>query len=223
MARRILGFSPLMRHVHSQPWDRIPGDLFLPIDLDLHLWTVLFIALFTAVLFTAWNSVFPSYVEQILWRTASVFMIVFNVYAFVSLSPAKMAIMPIKRPFEKSLLEQKYDQIALNKPFAKRLDPVINQVFQTPQDIVTVGQERPPHGTSAKEVIRTVYQKLYYFAENKDPRLGVNRLWVTSLAILCLAYVVVRGYIFVEDLAGLRSLPSDAYDMPDWLAIIPHL
>ncbi|KAK4140507.1 uncharacterized protein C8A04DRAFT_39878 [Dichotomopilus funicola] len=231
MARRILGFSPLMRHVHSQPWDRIPGDLFLPMDLDLHLWAVLLIAIFTSVPFMAWNSVFPSSIEQILWRTASVFMIVFNVYAFVSLSPAKMAIMPIKRPFEKSLLEKKYDQLAANKRFAQRLDPVLNQVFE-PQEVI-VGQEKHqqgiivvearPHRSSPKEVMKTVYRKLYYFAENKDPRLAVNRLWVACLGILCLAYVVVRGYIFAEDLAGLRSLPSNAYDMPDWLAIIPHL
>ena len=41
--------------------------------------------------------------------------------------------------------------------------------------------------------------------------------------IVCLAFVLARGYLVVESFITLADLPAGVYDVPNWSAYFPHL
>lgn len=61
------------------------------------------------------------------------------------------------------------------------------------------------------------------FAAGSYSGLRVSRIFLVPITILCVCYCLARGYILVEDIVGLRTLPKSAYDTVEWSKYIPHL
>jgi hypothetical protein len=57
---------------------------------------------------------------------------------------------------------------------------------------------------------------------SKDPRLDLPLLALGPISVLCALYCLSRGYILVEDFAGLRSLPKSAFETVEWEVYFPH-
>jgi hypothetical protein len=58
---------------------------------------------------------------------------------------------------------------------------------------------------------------------DKDPNLDVPIRLIMPVTFFCIFYCLFRGYILVEDIIGLRSLPESAFATVDWSKYIPHL
>ena len=65
--------------------------------------------------------------------------------------------------------------------------------------------------------------KLRNNSPDKDPQLEVSLRFFIPCLILCFLYCLFRAYILIEDIIGLRNLPSSAYDSVDWSRYVPHI
>jgi hypothetical protein len=138
-----------------------------------------------------WNFHFPTQVERILWRVASVFNLAFGViggsivWYWLELAP------PHKRK---------------------------TQDF--PEDTSGVKEK----GLKKWKKFGSKFAaKLRNNSPDKDPQLEVPLRFFMPCLILCFFYCIFRAYILIEDIIGLRSLPSSAYSSVDWSRYIPHI
>lgn len=70
---------------------------------------------------------------------------------------------------------------------------------------------------------RTVAARLRNISSPLDPELDVPLTLLFPVSLLCALYCVCRMYIFVEDLIGLRSVPTSAFETVEWANYIPHI
>ena len=56
-----------------------------------------------------------------------------------------------------------------------------------------------------------------------DPALVVPLRALIPATVFCALYSISRAYVLVEDVVGLRKLPSSAFDTVDWSLYIPHV
>lgn len=71
--------------------------------------------------------------------------------------------------------------------------------------------------------IKWVMKRLQNNSPCKDPALNVPlRSLLITMPIMAM-YVVCRGYILVEDIIGLRELPTSAFHNVDWTRYLPHI
>lgn len=230
---RKIAFSPFTRRVHSRPWNRVPGDMFQWMDLDLGLVAGAFIVAFASIFFIAWNSEFPTRFEQLAWRAASIYMMTYGVVGCLWMGFWEWIVLPRRRlaeGHEMSLLErahlprpgQYFGGMFLLRNKASYREPT----FQDTEDGSTQ-QHTLPHQPiilpSFVNRARRFLSKTHNISPDKDPHLDIPIGFLLGTTVLCAFYVVFRMYILVEDLVGLRSLPSNAYDTVDWLSFIPHI
>ncbi|KAK3904899.1 hypothetical protein C8A05DRAFT_42099 [Staphylotrichum tortipilum] len=225
---RKVAFSPFTRRVHSRPWNRVPGDTFQWMDLDLAIVAGAFIYAFASIFFIAWNSEFPTRFEQLAWRTASIYMFTYGGVGILWIGIWEWILLPQKRLTEghaMSLLERS----RLPRPghfFGERFRLASYQEppFQHTGDGSTHSLRRQPTILpSFVDRARRFLSKTHNISPDKDPHLDTPIGFLFGTTVLCAFYVVFRMYILVEDLVGLRSLPSNAYDTVEWLSFIPHI
>ena len=65
--------------------------------------------------------------------------------------------------------------------------------------------------------------KLRNNSPDNDPQLEMPLRFFMPCIVLCAFYCIFRAYILVEDIIGLRSLPSSAYESVDWSRYLPHV
>ena len=230
---RKIAFSPFTRRVHSRPWNRVPGDMFQWMDLDLGLVAGAFIVAFASIFFIAWNSEFPTRFEQLAWRAASIYMMTYGVVGCLWMGFWEWIVLPRRRlaeGHEMSLLErahlprpgQYFGGMFLLRNKASYREPT----FQDTEDGSTQQHTLPHQPTILPNFVnraRRFLSKTHNISPDKDPHLDIPIGFLLGTTVLCAFYVVFRMYILVEDLVGLRSLPSNAYDTVDWLSFIPHI
>ena len=139
-----------------------PHDGLLRTTGGLVVGTILWISsiAFSAVYIAAWNADFPTYIEQILWRSSALYI------AFSGLFWAFLHI----------------------------LAEISGWVWWTWYDVMS--------GKASKSVMITV----------------------TILCTICgIMYLFGRGFLLVEALLCLRSLPVAAYLVPQWTLGVPHV
>lgn len=77
-----------------------------------------------------------------------------------------------------------------------------------------------PTGTRRAEDLAKSLRNIH---PSRDPRLDIPVRALIPVSILCALYCIFRGYILVEDIVGLRSLPDSAYQTVEWSVYVPHL
>ncbi|KAL2165952.1 hypothetical protein VTG60DRAFT_3572 [Thermothelomyces hinnuleus] len=221
LLRKIIRFSPFTRRVRTKPWDRIPGDMFLLMDFDLQIAAGAFITVFSNIFFIAWNAHFPTYFEQLAWRAASLYMIFFGISGCLWMGMWVWVYVPRIRHAEGpelSLFEGSLEVKFLNLHRAPYRDPSLPQFRQA-------SAKRPTWIRNLLGVLDGVGQfltKTHNISPDKDPCLNAPVGFVIGNTVLWVLYVVFRGYILIEDLVWLRSLPSDAYLTVEWLSFLPY-
>lgn len=56
----------------------------------------------------------------------------------------------------------------------------------------------------------------------QNPQLGIPLRALIPVSFLCALYCLARGYILVEDVIGLRSMPPSAFQTVEWSVYVPH-
>ncbi|KAL2144735.1 hypothetical protein VTI28DRAFT_8581 [Corynascus sepedonium] len=222
LLRKIIGFSPFIRRVYKKPWDRIPGDMFLLMDFDLQLVAAGFIAVFSAIFVIAWNSHFPTLFEQMAWRAASLYMMLYGVigclwmgmWVWVFFPRIRYAEGPALSLFERGLHIEfpGLHRTLYREPCLPRIEPTRHKHQKQTRSLLRILDEAG-----------RVLTKTYNISPDKDPHLNIPAGFMIGNTVLCLLYLVFRAYILIEDLVGLRSLPSDAYKTVEWLSFLPHV
>ena len=207
--------------------------MFQWMDLDLSLVAVAFIVSFASIFFIAWNSEFPTRFEQLAWRAASIYMMTYGVVGIVWIAIWEWIVLPQKRlaeGHEMSLLER--SRLPLPGHFFGGRFPLWNEVsyresiFQHIGDGSTQQHSLPLQPTILPSFVnraRRFLSETHNVSPDKDPHLDAPIGLLLGTTVLCGLYVVFRMYILAEDVVGLRSLPSNAYDTVDWLSFIPHI
>ncbi|KAI5460826.1 hypothetical protein BGZ63DRAFT_414924 [Mariannaea sp. PMI_226] len=223
LARRIL-FSPFSRRVKTVPWDRIPGDSFLRMDLIFEFIGGVFVFLFGAVFFLSWNSEFPSATERLLWRMASIYMMTYSIVGSVWMWFSLSVFIPRSRAarnLEKSIVEESLPPHVLLR-LHSRLQEQLDSRTQPLGKHAEIARQMTGYVMESKGVL-AFFSKSHNISRDKDPRMAVPVGYLVFTSLLCGLYLVFRGYILVEDVVGLRSLPPSAYESVDWLVFLPHI
>jgi hypothetical protein len=69
---------------------------------------------------------------------------------------------------------------------------------------------------------RSVAEKLRNISIPLDPELKVHLLVLIPMTIGLAIYCIMRLYVLVEDIIGLRNLPPSAFKTVEWTKYIPH-
>ena len=93
------------RKITNKPWDRIPHVNFRNGNLRADLFAGIFTTIFGATFVLGWAFHFPSRIEEILWRSASVYMLVFCIIGMCQFAAYKYLPLFNKRISPKADLE----------------------------------------------------------------------------------------------------------------------
>ena len=177
-----------------KPYDHIPSDYWpSPRLMRLEVPTGLIILVFAASFLVGWNFSFPTPSERMIWRVASVFNLG---YGFVGILIVWAWIEMAPRHKNESINEH-----------------LSENTYKVRE------KEQKKWRTLASRFVA----KLRNVSPEKDPQLEVPLRFFIPCTFLCAFYCIFRAYILVEDVIGLRSLPSSAYESVDWSRYIPHL
>jgi hypothetical protein len=187
-------YIPLFsRPVKNRPHDRIPSDNWLPTGFAIEVFSGVFIIASSATFACAWNFHFPSEVERILWRAASVLNLAFAVvgggYTW-------------------------YWHHALQQRRKKSNLPTNNETETTKTQV-------QQNGRSGSRV-DTVAARLRNVSPDHYPHQEIPLRILVPVTFLCALYCLFRLYILVEDFIGLRSVPASVYQSIQWSDFIPH-
>ena len=187
-----------LRWKTTRPIDRLPDVIWPKMPLYMEVLAALPIGAYGAIFVAGWNVEFPTSIELLLWRVASIAVFGYScagcLLAFIG-----------------------------NETYFRKLN--VKEVENRSHTSEKLGQA--DHPASKRKTCRTwLSQRLDGIRNNspaEDPMLYIPlKFWFPSTA-LCVIYCVVRLYILVEDLVSLRSLPASAYTLVDWTRYLPHL
>lgn len=182
------------RPIRSRPHNRNKSDKFLRTELSSELFACFIIILFGSTFLCAWNFHFPTTVERIIWRCASIYFMFFVVvggsYTWI---------------WHHKLLD-KYETARLPSAHTTPDDPPKFEGFKHRAGLLL-------------SKMRKVFLWSTQEARNPSRPLGL----LLPVSFFCAFYCIFRAYIFVADFISLRSLPSSAYSTVDWSQYIPHV
>lgn len=188
-----LGIRAFSRPNHKRPIDRIPNDNWPAVTGWAWLLCVGLTACYCSLFVCGWNFEFPSLVEHVFWKVASLGTLGLVLMGFVL-----------------ELYGLRNGKLDVDLWMEKR-------------------QRLPQYhnGRSHDAGQRTWLGKVVGFMRNnspdKDPAFNKDLHVHTLLMLLCAVYTIFRGYILVEDVIGLRSLPASAFETIEWSQYLPHI
>ena len=176
-------FSLVSRPITARPWDRFPSDMWLYPDARFHPLASLILIGFSFVFTLAWNFHFPTYTEQLLWRTCSVYHTCFTI--FVGL----YYLAETREKKKTSVRAREATQIKDAEAQTKRRYAVYRR------------------GKAVLAWIRTWRN----MSPEQDPEMEVPLRIMVPVTITVLLYVLCRLYIYFDDFFALRQQPAGVY------------
>ena len=172
----------------------ISSDDFPPLTFNAELYGFILALLYMSILIGGWNFHFPTNTEKVLWRIASMLIL-------VGFTPACVASVLFDYMF---FGRSKYSR---RNPGAT--DLILDYIWKT----LKLKPLIPISYTADLE--KTLIEKpwLVYL-----PGLALKVMMVYSAA-----YSVIRAYILVEDFIGLRELPESAFETVVWTEYLPKI
>lgn len=180
-----------------RPLDRIPNDNFPPLPPMSMLCLFFFQTAYAGVQIVAWNFIFPTHTERLMWRISTLIITgaiigcwITNQYAFHIL-PALRGRLGAKRS------PKEFEKLASHSSW--------------------IGTTR--HAKHA----RSLGDRFRKFGNRYDIVSEVPLKAIMPITFVSFFYCWARGYLFAENFAALRALPPSAYDTVDWNQFLPHL
>ena len=193
----ILRQMGLFPNFHAdRPVQRISSfDFPAPSSTTSLLGILCFAACYWASFFWAWGFNFPTKTEKILWQTAASLQVCLGVIA---------------GGFEIYCWERHIDCQQI-------LDPSATSTTEG----VDAERSSRIHNRHARRSIRSIWNMPCNNSISKHPSLNIPLRSLVVTTPICAAYVLLRCFLLVEDVIGLRSLPNSAYQDVDWARFWP--
>ncbi|OCK82516.1 hypothetical protein K432DRAFT_348859 [Lepidopterella palustris CBS 459.81] len=197
LKRMRIDFRPQVR-----PVNRRSNDEFHEIS-GFSLVTLFFFQItYAGILLAGWNFWFPTHIEHVLWRIATV-MIMGSICSYWIIETIVFRILPAL----KSRLSGQFTGIASGND-----------------------QERPGRfsqwtGQGSSRVAkkaRSVAKSLRNNSLQKDPELDIPLKALLPVYIVAVCYCTSRTYVLITDILELRSLPPSAFATVNWSQFLPH-
>ena len=195
-----LGSMRLTFGSNTRPIDRIADSVQKELGPQPMLFTTGSAACFISVLFLAWNSNFPTHVEQILWRVACLLMM-------GTLLSLTIGVYVWSTPAMKRLVER-------------------SSSFKSFRPNKVEGDSTSRKWTRSKNIIKKIdswFECIRNNSVDKDPQLRTPLKLLLPMTLTGVLYCCARLYIIIADIIELRSLPASAYTTVDWIKLLPHL
>jgi hypothetical protein len=168
--------------------------------------------IYASVHMTGWNFHFPSKLEQTLWRVSSVILVGSTIAFWILESLAMFWRYGGGQEFFQRLVKQR-----------SKSSPGVVELGITTTNSNSTGSMYKVAVKTRKKPDRTVSEQDYQHETPFEPR-ELPLVWeFWSIFPLAVIYGAARGYILVEALLSLRSLPTSAYYSVEWTDFIPHL
>ena len=179
-----------------RPLDRMPNDNFPAMSPTSMFCLFLLQTAYAGVQIVAWNFDFPTNTERLMWRISTLIIIGAVMICWIA------------------------------DRYAFRVLPALRRrlaAIQNPQELKTLAYHSSWNGAArpAKND-RSFGDRFRKFGNKYDVVSEVPLKAVMPLTFFGFLYCWARGYIFAEDLAALRALPSSAYDTVNWNHFLPH-
>ena len=152
-----------------------------------------------AIFIGGWNFAFPTEIETILWRAASLTAVVSVLGMFVNMRLFFSSWYPALR---------------------QRVREAASRHNESDTGRESTSASREPR--EKRNLISTFLRKLRNSSIMKDPEMDAPAAAVLTTWFCGIFYCSARLYIFTADIIELRSLPPSAYQEVDWISFWPH-
>lgn len=181
--------------------DHFPSIQFLRIGVFWEFVSLLLVLGYSGIFLAAWSFTFPTLIEKTLWRISGIITI-----GYVSLGSALYWHWKNASKFHAWLFNDHADvESELIGPRAS---------------------EKKKHFRAIRDSMKKIGRHFDWMRNmdpDQDPALRTSALVWFLASLLSATYVLSRGYVLVEDIIGLRSLPPSAYDTVNWGQFSPIL
>ena len=184
-------YAPRDRFPDSEQQDPPPYAIFIVLGVTYG---------FFSVLFVGWNYSFPTRIEQLLWRSACVTMMV-TLTGLVISAQLALTYAVLQRYFQKV-----FTTSTVGTRRVRNSSPIKRSVRTLPVF---------PKLNAACDSIRNN-------SIGKDPLLHIRLRVILSMYFIGSFYLLARAYILVADIIELRLLPASAYETVNWQKFWPH-
>lgn len=190
------------RSARTLPVHYVSTINFLAIGWQGEIVAAALIVSYSAFSMFCWKDTFPSHPELILWRCASVYTLVFGI-----LGPCLAAYHHVIGSF---------------------YEPVFGSVETLPNWAASWRKLRLKRKSAEERAItsgrvESLAERLRNSCPHKHPRVRIPLRIFLPVIASCAIYCACRAYILIEDLIGLRRLPSNSFETVDWSRYLPHL
>lgn len=154
---------------------------------------------YSAIFICGWNYSFPTHIEQLLWRAASITMMGCLI-AYWAVTQFAYEIYPAVELYISKFVVSGREPDPENNTHSSRWP----------------GHDRLTRG--AKYVAACIRNN----SVDQDPALSVPLKAILPIYVVGVFYCSARTYIFIADAIELRSLPISAYSTVNWTTYFPH-
>lgn len=187
-------------HIHNfhpqvRPIEKISDDYVPALSPRALFILFLFHTGYAAVHIAGWNFEFPSSTEQLLWRIATLTVMVTVLGCW------------------------------LTDIYTWQLHALLKRSLglDTSQEIPSGGPiSAQTHSSYLKTKIEHAASRLRNNSPANDPDLTVPLKAILPITLFAAMYLTARGYVLVDDIVNLRSQPPSVYKSVNWSNFLPH-
>jgi hypothetical protein len=184
-------------------WDRIPTDIWRPINGSAIAFTLLVTIAFGSSFVLGWNFYFPSTGEQFMWRICSVYNFVYSMFIL-----SYHVLMSVRHYKHHSRLPVKPE--ASDRPLT-----MINTVDIEAVTSRTQAEGKKRRFKSLSLAISNLGSRFLHELRTLNPDNSQDEALPLRITfpvwIATVLYILCRLYFYLEDMISLRSQPSGVY------------
>ncbi|KAG4441801.1 hypothetical protein IFR05_002725 [Cadophora sp. M221] len=212
----------------SLPHDRLENTVWLDIKARGALLAfILTSLLYSGIFLAGWNDHFPTRIEQILWRVASLSMMTATALYFIITAVTYVVYPALKQylgRFKTPVTKAQSVQTSLQPSLKRNPSNVASKKPSQPNLEVAIAQNTIPGPKTKKQSqLSTIAARLRNNSVSKDPLLNVPLKATIPMYGVGFLYCASRTLIIVLDIIQMRSMPVSAYTTVHWGSFVPHL
>ena len=163
-----------------------------------------FIMLYSCIFMSGWNNPFPTTVEAILWRVASLACLGYGAGGIVLVAWVRHST-----KLRKAL------GITHTDRQAQQTESTTHQSSAVEQGEKSTKQRKSIWARTSRAVSKRCWW-MRNLTPDQDPAMTIGAgLWIVT-TVMCFVYSITRLYVLVEDVVSLRYLPPSAYQTVEW-------